>query len=111
MGYIQIIRHIETTLNQCGDLIVFEPTGDQVMSSEYMQMSIEIKNVLIKRENNCGTVARPSPMSNNNPPDKYWVNRIRISPSLAEDYTNGFPLKDDEIRSLISDKTFLFGYY
>jgi hypothetical protein len=111
MSYVSVIRHIETILNECDDFVVFVPTGSQTMSSEHMSMSVEIENVLIKRQNRCGIVAQPSPMRNNNPPDKYWVNRIRIRPSLADDYSKGFPLTDNEIRNLISESNFLFGFY
>lgn len=110
MSYIRVIRHIETILNQCGDSIVFIPTGSQTIGSGN-RMSIEIEDILIKRQNRCGIVSQPSPLSNNNPPDKYLINRIRITPSLADDYSKGFPFTDDEVRKLISDNDFLFGYY
>ncbi len=105
MSYIQVIRYIQKTLNDCGDPVIFTPTGQQTMS-ETGQMSIEIK-----RQNDCCEIPPPSPICNDNPDDKYLVNRIPISSSLADDYSKNFPLTDDEMRNIICTKTFLFGCY
>ena len=37
-------------------------------------------------------VSAPIPSCNNNPDGKYWINRIRISKSLADDYSKKLPI-------------------
>ena len=78
MSYIQVINHIQKVLNQCGDSVILSPTGLQILS-ETGQMSIEIRRVSIMQQNNCCVIPPPSPSCNDNPENKYWVNRIRIS--------------------------------
>ena len=109
MSYSQVIRHVQKILNECGDPVILNPTGQQM--SESGQMSIEIRKVLILRKNNCCELPQPSPICSDNPEDKYWINRIRISPSLADDYSKNYPLTDEEMRNVICTKTFLFGCY
>jgi len=108
MSYTQVIRHIQNILNQCGDPVNLRPTGQQVMGDS-LHMVIEISRVLIKKQNKCCSIPPPSPACNENPDDSYWINRIRISPSMADDYSKGSPYKDEEIKDLIANKTFLFG--
>lgn len=110
MSYHLVIRHIQKVLNQCGDPVVLIPTGPMVMQ-ENGKMSIEIRRAAILRKNNCCTMAPPYPMCNDNPEDKYWVNRIRISPSMADDYSKGYPYNDDELRNFICGNELLFGCY
>ena len=110
MSYAQVIRQIQKIMNNCGDPVILTMTGEQIMS-ESGQMSIEIERVLIKRQNNCCVIPPPNPTCNDNPDDKYWVNRIRISPSLADDYSKNYPLSDEDMKDLICTKTFLFGCY
>ena len=110
MSYALIIRHIQRIFNQCGDPVILMPTGQKILA-ENGQLLIEIRKVLIMRKNNCCTIPSPTPCSSDNPPDKYWINRIRVSVSLADDYSKGFPFTDDEIRNTISTKTFLFACY
>lgn len=110
MSYILVIRHVQRILNQCGDPVVLSTTGFQTMS-ESGQMSIELKRVLILKQNNCCTIQPPMPLCNDNPEDHYWINRIRISPRLADDYSKNYPLTDDEMQNIIRTKTFLFGCY
>lgn len=110
MSYIQVIRHIQRVLNQCGDSVILMPTGMQTFSDPGI-MSIEINRVTILRQNNCFAVQPPIPSSGNNPVNGYWVNRIRISQSLADDYSKNFPLTDEELKNLICTRPNLFGYY
>jgi len=110
MSYTQVIKHIQKILNQCGDSVILTPTGNQTLS-ESGQMTIEINKVLIMRQNDCCIIPPPSPTCDNNPNDKYWINRIRISTSLADDYSKNYPLTDEEIRNTICEKAFLFGCY
>lgn len=110
MSYTLVIRHIQKILNKCGDPVILSQTGQQTMS-ENGQMSIEIKRVLIMKQNLCCAIPPPSPTCNENPQDKYWINRIRISPSFADDYSKNFPLTDEEMQSIICTKPFLFGCY
>lgn len=110
MSYSKVIKHIEKILNQCGDPVRLIPTGQKTMS-ETGNMSIEINKAQIQRQNKCFQIPSPSPNCNSNPEDTYWINRIRISPSTADDYSKNYPFTDEEIQDIISTKTTLFGYY
>mgnify|MGYP007082192085 CR=1 FL=1 len=110
MSYTAVIGHIQEVLNKCGDPVVFITTGNQA-PHDSGQMSIEIHRAYILRQNQCCTIPQPTPMCSDNPPDKYCVNRIRISQSLADDYSKGYPMTDEEIKNTICTKTFLFGCY
>ncbi len=110
MSYAAVIRHIQTVLNKCGDPVLLTMTGNQA-PHDSGQMSIEIQRTYILRQNDCCTIPQPTPMCSDNPPNQYCVNRIRISPSLADDYSKGFPMTDEEMRNTICNKTFLFGCY
>ena len=110
MSYTQVITHLQSIMNQCGDPVVFRPTGQKVIA-EPGQITIEINKVVIRKQNNCYLVLPPTPRCNDNPEDGYWVNRIRISLSLIDDYSKNFPLTDDELRGIISKKATLFGCY
>ncbi len=110
MSYIDVIRHIQRILNNCGDPVILSPTGQSAMHDSG-HISIEIKTVGILRQNNCCNLPIPSPLSVENPPNKFLINRIRISQSLADDYSKNFPYTDSEMQNLICSKQFLFGYY
>ena len=110
MSYIRVIRHLETIMNQCGDPVVFRPTGQKIMA-EPGQITVEINTVLIRKQNNCFLTLPPTARCQNNPEDGYWVNRIRISSSLIDDYSKNFPLTDYELKGIISKKATLFGFY
>ncbi|WP_411811952.1 hypothetical protein ACLB9Y_00935 [Chryseobacterium scophthalmum] len=109
MSYKLIIRHIQNILNQCGDPVNLTPTGLQTMS-EPGQMSIEIKRTLIMRQNKCCAIQPPVPVCRDNPEDRYWINRIRISQRLADAYTKN-PLTDEQMKDIICEKPKLFGCY
>ena len=110
MSYQMVISHIQRILNKCGDPVVLIPTGNQLLH-ESGRMVIEIRRVTILRKNNCCTMPPPMPICADNPPDEYWINRIRISPSMADDYSKGFPYQDEELRNLICSHDFLFGCF
>lgn len=111
MSYNLVVEHIQRILNKCDDPVGFSLTGNQA-PHESGHESLEVKKVAILRKNLCcDEVPEPSPLGKNNPAGKYWVNRIRISQSLSEDYSRGFPMSDKEIQDMICQKKFLFGYY
>lgn len=110
MSYKLVIRHIQNILNQCGDSVNLIPTGQQV-ESDTGQVSIEVKSTLIMRQNKYCAIPPPSPFYSHDPEDKYSINRIRISQRLAENYSKNFPLTDEEMKSIICEKTDLFGFY
>lgn len=110
MGYTLVIKHIQTILNQCGDTVNLKQTGQQTVG-DTGDMSVEVNRTFIMRQNKCCAVPRPSPFYSHDPEDKYSINRIRISPRLAENYSKNFPLTDEEMKSIICEKTDLFGFY
>jgi hypothetical protein len=110
MSFVQVISHIQNILNHCGDPIILNPTG-VISSIENGNISIEINKVLIMRKNKCFEIPTPSTLCNENPDDKYWINRIRISQSLADDYSKNVPMTDDKMEKVIRTKTFLFACY
>jgi len=112
MSYISVILHIQRILNKCGDPVIFITTGNQVLNSDN-KMSIEIKKVSIKKRNNCFSINPPDPICVNeeNSNIKYQINRIRISPSLAEDYSKGYPLTDEQMKKNIANNNSLFGCF
>ena len=110
MSYYQVIDHIQKVMNSCGDPVRLIMTGTQTIH-ESGQMSIEIKAVQILRKNNCCVIPAPQPICSENQDEKYWVNRIRISTCIADDYSKGFPFTDEEIRNMICTKSFLFGFF
>ena len=110
MSYSLVINHIQSVLNACGDSIQIIPLG-QPVPHESGHMSIEIQKTYILRQNRCCAIPPPSPMCTDNPIDKYCINRIRISNSMADDYSKSSRWTDAQIRDLICSKTFLFGCY
>lgn len=110
MSYTLVIKHIQAILNQCGDPVNLIQTGQQTVG-DTGNMSIEINTTLIMRQNKYCTIPPPSPFYSHDPKDKYSINRIRISQRLAEDYSKNFPLTDEEMKSIICEKTDLFGFY
>ena len=111
MSYTIVVEHIERILNQCGDPVHFTLT-EYKAPHESGHISLEIKKVAILKKNNCcAEMPEPSPLGKNNPPGKYWVNRIRISHSLSFEYSRGNPMSDEEIKGMIRNKKFLFGYH
>jgi len=110
MSYTQVIRHVQRILNQCGDPVILSLTGDQVMGDP-SQMTLGIDRVFIKKQNNNFTIPAPSLTCTENPDGGFWINRIRISPSLADDYSKNYPLKDDELMNLIAKKETLFACF
>jgi len=110
MSYTLVLSHIEKVFHQCGDNISIIQTGNQVIS-ENGDMSIEIQKIAILKQNNCCCLPSPFPECSNQSQDKYWINRVRISPSLADDYSKNFPLSDEELKKIICTKKGLFGCY
>ena len=62
------------------------------------------------RRNTLGELPLPQPHSEDNPPGKWRVNRIRIAKSMALNYDAGKRMSDEEIRRMISQSTILFGW-
>lgn len=110
MSYSAVISHIQMVLNNCGDPVILTPTGNQTMDDKG-NMSIEIRRAYVLRQNKCCVIPRPIPTCSENPQYKWCINRIRISTSLADDYSKNCQLSDDEIRNIICSKIFLFGCY
>lgn len=110
MSYYQIIKHYQAILNQLGDPVRLEPAGQQAMA-EGGQMSIALKEVVVKKQNLSGLILSPFPAYKHDLQDSYRLNRIRISANLADDYSKGFPLKDEELKSILFSKKDLFGFY
>jgi hypothetical protein len=110
MNYTAVINHIQRILNNCGDPVILTPTGKHA-PHDSGQISIEIRKVAILQQNNCCTIPPPSPSCADNPVDKYWINHVRISPSLMNDYSKNDSWTDDEIKKLICKKEFLFGCF
>lgn len=108
MSSSRIIRHIQGVLNQCGDPVFLQPTGNETLADPG-RMSIEINMVMLKKQNNCFTVPVPNPSSSQNTEDGFWINRVRLSTSMIDDYSKNFPFTDEDIKSLISKSTILFG--
>lgn len=110
MSYTAVINHIQRVLNNCGDPVILIQTGIQT-PHDSGQTSIEVHRVTILRQNNCCTIPTPTPSSKDNPANSYWINRIRISPSLADDYSKNDPFSDNEMQNMICTKLFLFGCF
>ncbi len=110
MNYTLVIKHIQTILNQCGDPVNLIQTGQKTIC-DTGDMSIEINRACIMRQNKYYAVPPPSPFYSHDPKDKYSIKRIRISQRLAEDYSKNLPLTDDEMKSIICEKTDLFSFY
>lgn len=110
MSYTSVLNHISEVLGKCGDPIDLVQTGQPVPVEEG-KMSIPVKPVFIAIENRCGQVAAPNPRNPNDPPGKYAVNRVRISTSLADDYSKGHPFTDAEMTNSILTSPFLFAWF
>lgn len=105
---MDFIRHLQNNLNECGDPVIFSPTGKQSPEpTGYISIEIEKVSILIK--NSCCTIPPPNPMCTENPKGKYNINRIRVSISLLDSYSKGFPFSDEAIKNMICSMEFLFG--
>ena len=111
MSYSSVISHIQKVLNDCGDNVVLTPKGEPAPSQVSGQFTIEIRKVAILRQNKCCTLPTPTQLCSDNPADKYWINRIRISKSLADDYSINNRFSDDEMRNHICKTEFLFACF
>ncbi len=111
MSHIQVINHIQTVLNNCGDNVRLVPTGAVTNSERPGHLSIEVRQVQIKKHNKNFQVPPPQPMNQDDLDDNYTINRIRISSSMIDDYSKNYPYTDEDLIGLLSSKTFLFGYY
>jgi len=110
MSYLAVLNHIERIINQCGDNISIIPNGNQILN-ENAEMSIKINPIEILRQNKYFVIPPPTPICNDNPNDKYWINMVRIPINLADDYSKNFPLSDEEMKKFISGKINLFACY
>ena len=110
MSISRVINHMQRVLSQCGDPVFFQPTGQTAMADPG-NLTVEINKVLLKRQNNCFILPIPYPACRENPDDGYWVNRIRISTSMIDDYSENHSYTDDELRGIISKKANLFGCF
>jgi hypothetical protein len=110
MSYSMVINHFQRVLNSCGDSVILTPTG--ATSHNGHKMIVEIEKVKIQVRNNCcENVPPPSPECTNNPPSHYWVNRIRFTRNMVDDYSKGVPYSDQEIKGLICSAEDLFGCF
>lgn len=78
MSYLQVINPIQSLLNNCGELVLLTPIGNQ-SPHEGGQMTIEFCRIKVLRQNNCCNISTPISTCANNPLNGYWVNRIRLS--------------------------------
>jgi hypothetical protein len=109
MSYRLVINHIQRILNECGDPVILATTGVQIPME--LGTSIELRKTAILVQNNCCQMPPPTPQCEDNPEDKYSINRIRISPSLADDYSKNHPYTDDRMKQFICSNQSLFGCY
>ena len=112
MSYYSVIEHIQEILHECGDNANLIPTGNNPPSQiKPGDLSIEVKQTVIKIENDCFKIKPPYPLHPNNPPGGYIITRIRISKSMIDDYSKGHPYTNDELKKVMANKEFMFGYF
>lgn len=107
-----VIEHIQRILKQCGDSVILQPTGGSVVQGDHnTDIAFTIKDTLVLAQNSCCTIPSPTPMRRDNPEGKYWINVVRISHNMIDDYSKESYWTDDQIRNLmICKKEWLFGY-
>jgi len=110
MNIYSVVEHFQQILNQCEDPVILTPTGE-CMLNENAQYSIELEDTFVLKENNCFKLPIPQPSSSSDTEVKYKINRIRVGMSLMEDYSNGYPYRDEEIFGILKSKEGLFAYY
>lgn len=111
MSYSLVINHINKVLNECGNNIHLVPTGVITISAIKSDLSIEIVTEVIKAKNLCFEIKRPIPRNPKTPPERYSINRIRISKRMINNYAKGNPYSDEELIHILKTKNDLFAYY
>lgn len=112
MSYYSVIEHIQQVLHACGDNVNLIPTGNTPPSQiKPGDLSIEVEQTVIKRVNNYFEIKTPSPIHPKNPTGGYIITRVRISNSMIDDYSKGFPYSNDELIHAIANKDGMFGYF
>jgi len=110
MNIYSVVEHFQQILNQSGDPVSLSPTGE-FMLNENAQYSIELEEAFILKENDVFKLPSPQPFSSADTEEQYKVNRIRVGRSLMEDYSNGYPYRDEEILNILKGKEGLFAFY
>lgn len=113
MSYQKVLLHLENQLNNMGNNIHIVATGNTVNSNDIPgHISIEIETITIQDSFNELILPKPGPQNKSDlGTQTYTINRVRLSYSMIEDYSNNYPYSDSDLLHVIKNKELLFGYY
>lgn len=114
MSIQKVIIHIEKVLNTMGNQVQISVTGSNVISQYSGHISIDIKPIKILNSFNTVLLPTPKPQSSsdaNSNSNSYYINRIRLSDIMINDYSKNYPYSDNDLLDMIKTKGFLFGFY